>query len=102
MTTYKEVNDNLLKVLGEMGELRTQVAEMKLDMRYVKEHVSVINDELGQCVGRLDTLEKCNVEHKAQEKQKRYDWKLIFGVAGATGAILTAIYYALTLAKVIA
>jgi hypothetical protein len=60
-----------------------------------------MNSELGECIGRLDSLEKCNAERKGQEKQKSRDWKLIFGVAGTTGAVLTAIYYGFIIAKVI-
>ena len=44
----------------QLIKLIEQIAEMKVDMKYIKEHVGVINSELGQCVERIGKLEECN------------------------------------------
>jgi hypothetical protein len=88
-------------ITKDIGEVKIDVKGLQDDIKYVKEHVGVMNDELGVCVERIGKLEKCRAVEVGKEKQRKYDWKMIFGVSGATAAFITAIYYFLIIVKII-
>jgi hypothetical protein len=116
---YNKVNDLSISTLKEIGKVAIDIAEIKESMKPIREHVTIMNDELGQCFTRLDAIEKhgsepyqekfislqskfedvCKkVEDLENEKLKsKVELKtlkyLLFGAVTGTAALLTIVYY---------
>ena len=69
------------------------MAEMKVDVKYIKEHVGVMNNELGQCVERLNSLEKKKAEANGIKQGEKKVWKYLTAGVGTFGVIVTILYY---------
>jgi hypothetical protein len=82
----KNENEHLIKIVRD-------IAEMKVDIRYVKEHVGVMNEELGHCVERIGKLESCKVEANGVKKGEKKVYKYLTGGLTVVVAIITILYY---------
>jgi hypothetical protein len=88
-------------------KIAESVARMEVDLKYVKEHVGTINDELGQvrdeistfknvCNDRLTRLETCNAIRKGRMQLLKEEWQIIVGISGGVATFITVLYYILS------
>jgi hypothetical protein len=91
-------NSILLKVVSD-------IAEMKTDLKYVKDHVGVMNAEFGRfqehCEKRLFELEECNRIRAVKKSILKQQWKKIISGLGGVAAFLTVLYYVLVIFHII-
>lgn len=88
-------DDNDSKIYDKLMEITEGLVELKTDMKYVKKHVGVMNDELGQCVVRLNKIEQTHTVETTEKKVTKKHIALITGIVCGVPSLVTFLYWVL-------
>lgn len=83
---------NMEKVEQLLSDLRVEVAESKVHLRHISDHMAKLNGRTEKSEDRIALLEN-------QTKEARTVWKTVAAIASVIGASLSWVYSLITNAK---